>query len=155
MPFWVFPCASWNPYFCIVWWLWMSTKKDHFPKQIVATKIRVFYLPNTIVFACFFLKNAILSKWPFLFTTTQKTLFFVFFEIILFHVFHFFFFSCSNIRQKKCTFSFENPFVWHPGKLPKNYFCTRTNLGPSFDSKKTQILDQVLTLQHMHICCSC
>ena len=47
VPFWVFPCVRWNPYFCSVWWLLMGTKKsDIFQKQIVATKMRTIFLPS-------------------------------------------------------------------------------------------------------------
>ena len=56
VPFWVFPCVRWNPYFCSVWWLLMGTKKsDIFQKQIVATKMRTFfYLLNTNSVCLFF-----------------------------------------------------------------------------------------------------
>ena len=33
VPFWVFPRACWNPYFCSVWWLWMGTKKGPFSQN--------------------------------------------------------------------------------------------------------------------------
>ena len=42
VPFWVFPCACWNPYFCSVWWVCMVPKKNAFPKQIVSTKMPFF-----------------------------------------------------------------------------------------------------------------
>ena len=33
VPFWVFPRACWNPYFCSVWLLWMGTKKGPFSQN--------------------------------------------------------------------------------------------------------------------------
>ena len=46
VPFWVFPCACWNPYFYSVLSLGMAThNRTIFQKQIVATKMRVF-LPS-------------------------------------------------------------------------------------------------------------
>ena len=107
-----------------------------------------------------------LKEKTFLFTTTPKTLFFCFFEMFLFHIFHSFSLSFSNIKRfkknKKCTFLFENPFLtlWQTAKeyfrTPTHYYlcffrcpqntiklgkASKTNLGPSFDPT----LDQALT----------
>ena len=125
----------------------------------------------------------ILQKNKNFFTTTQKTLFFLFFfEIFLFHVFHVLSFSFSNMKKTKTKSAhfFSKTLFWHLDKLPKNYFRTPTHylcflrypkntikLGKNkqkkildqvltqpwtrFWLKKRQILDQVLTLQHIYI----
>ena len=47
VPFWVFPCVRWNPYFCSVWWLLMGTKKKwHFPKTDSCNENAHFFLPS-------------------------------------------------------------------------------------------------------------
>ena len=55
VPFWVFPCARWNPYFYSVLSLGMATKKDHFPKTDSCNEnARLFYRLNTNSVCIFF-----------------------------------------------------------------------------------------------------
>ena len=75
--FWVFPRAFWNPYFCSVWWLWMGTKKDHFPKTDSCNE-NARFLPSEHK-QCLPIFNAISAKISFLFTTTPKHMFSVYF----------------------------------------------------------------------------
>ena len=183
VPFGVFPCACWNPYFCSVCdFEWAQQKGPYSKTDSCNENVRFFTFRTQIVFAYF-------SKMPFL----QKTLFFVhnhpktlffwpFFEIFVFHVFHMFSFSFSNIKKTKTKSAhfFSKTLFLTPWQTAKNYFRTPThylcffkitkkhykigkkpskqNLGPSFDAtldqvltQKTQILDQVLTLQHAYI----
>ena len=122
-----------------------------------------------------------LQKRPVFFTNTQKHNFSLLFLIFFFHFFHVFSFSFSNIKKTKTKSAhfFSKTFFWHPDKLPKNYFRTPTHclcfkipkkhyrIGENkqkkildqvltqpwtkFWLKKPQILDQVLTLQHIYI----
>ena len=112
--------------FCHLEW---PQKRTIFQKQIVATKMRIFTFQTQIVFA-YFLKMTFVQKKQFFFTTTQKTLlFWAFFEIFLFHVFHIFLFNFSNMKREKQKvhhFFFETLFR-HPDKLPKKYFRTPTH----------------------------
>ena len=41
-----FPCACWNPYFIVFCHLEWPQERTIFPKQIVATKMRVSFLPS-------------------------------------------------------------------------------------------------------------
>ena len=50
-----FPLCLLKPLFYSVWWFLWSQKKYHFQKQIVATKMHVFDLPNTNNVCLFFL----------------------------------------------------------------------------------------------------
>ena len=106
--------------------------------------------------------------------------FFLKFSFSIFSCFLFFFFQHKKDKNRKCTFFFENPFFdtltncqkifSHTYRLfvlflryPKNTIKlgkkqAKKNLGPSFDAtldqaltQKPQILDQVLTLQHIYI----
>ena len=122
---WVFPCACWNPYFCSVWCFCMVTNKWHLPKQIVSTKMRVFYLPNTnsvclfspkchfnshnhpqnIIFQFFFLRFTLTICSSFLFILRRK-----------------------NDKNKECTFFVRKPFFDTPTTCKKKYFAPlRTN----------------------------
>ena len=107
VPFWVFPCACWNPYFCSVWWLWMGTKRRTiFQQQIVATKMHVFCTFRTqIVFANFSLKCHLTKKSYFL-HNHPKTLFCCFFFLFSFPFFRsFLFWFIQHKKTKaKCTF---------------------------------------------------
>ena len=101
------------------------------------------------------------------------------FDFSIFSCFLFFVFQHRIDKNKKCTFFFENPFfdtltncqkiIFAPLhtilcflRYPKNTIKlgkqANKKLGPSFDAtldqvltQKTQILDQVLTLQHIYI----
>ena len=126
VPFWVFQCTCWNPYFCGVWWFCMVTRKCHFPKTDSCNENAHFSLPSEhkclSIFPpkCHFAKHAFCSQ--------PKTLsFWAFFWNLLFHVF-IYLFSFSNIKDKnkKCTF-FSKTLFWHPDKLPQTYFCTPTH----------------------------
>ena len=132
VPFWVFPCARWNPDFCSVWWFSMVTEKsDIFQKQIVATKNARFSLTirTQIVFANF-LKNAIFAKKLFLFTATRQTAnkyfrapthYLCFFKIPLK--------TLSNWgKQAKKVLDQVLTQPW------TKFWLKNPNLGPSFDS---------------------
>ena len=140
VPFWVFPCACWSPYFCSVWWLWMGTKqRTIFQKQIVATKTRTFFTFRTqIVFAYFSKKWQFNKKRPFFFTTTPKTLFSGLFwncPFPFFHIFLFTFFPTLKRQKQKVRVFFENPFFDTLTNCPKN-ICAP--LHTIWDLKHTQ-----------------
>ena len=102
VPFVVFPCACWKPYFCSAWWLWMGTKKGPFSKNRVATKMRVFCTFRTqIVFANFSKKCHFNKKRTFFLHHHAKTLFSGFFFNVPFPFFHLFSFGLSNIKKKR------------------------------------------------------
>ena len=132
VPFWVFPCVRWNPYFCSVWWLLMGTKKsDIFQKQIVATKMRTSFTFWTLsVFAYFSKKWQFYKKKHFSSQPPKNTIFLGFFWNFLFPFFFscflFFFFQHKKDKNKKCTFFFENPFLT-PWQTAKKYFRTPTH----------------------------
>ena len=114
VPFWVFPCVRWNPYFCSVWWLGMATKKSTiFPKQIVATKMRAFfYRLNTNSVCLFFLKMT-LKKKPFSSQPPKNTIFLGFFwnlPLPFFSYCPFDLFQHKKDKNKKCTFFCRKPF---------------------------------------------
>ena len=141
VPFWIFPWACWNPYFCSVWWLCMGTKKDHFPKTDSCNKnARYRYcLPSEQIVFAYFLKNAIWTKRPFSFTTTPKTLFFwAFFEISLFHFFHLFSFAFTNIKEtkNKNALLFVKPLFDTSATCKKIYFRAPTHYLYSFKIPK-------------------
>ena len=145
----------------------MVTRKVHFPKQIVSTKIRVFSFRTQIVFASFS-KNATLAKNNFR-SQPPKTLFFSFlFEIVLSN-FIFSLFSFSNIKRPKTKSAllfwktlfltpqqpakkdFRTPthYLWientpkhsRIGEKKQNKFWTNfwRALGPIVDSNKAKI----------------
>ena len=109
-----------------------AQKRTIFQKQIVATKMRGFFTFRTqIVFANFSKKcHFCRKKTSSLFTTTQKHYFWggggiFFFEIFVFHFFHIFSFSFSNIKKtktKSAHFFFENPFLT-PRQTAKTIFA--------------------------------
>ena len=152
VPFWVFPRACWNPYFCSIWWLRTGTKRTVFPKQILATKMRAFsHLPNTT--SVCLLKNAISAKKYLLCSQPPQKLFSVF--LFMFSTFLYFLFSFSNIKKTKCTF-FRLRCPKQTIRLGKNkpkkiLDQVLTQPWAKFWLKKTQILDQVLTLQHISL----
>ena len=103
------------------------------------------------------------------------------FSFSMFFMFCLFLFPTWKRQKQKVHIFFRKPFFWHLDKLPKNYFRTPTHylcflrypkntikLGKNkqkkildqvltqpwtrFWLKKPQILDQVLTLQHIYIC---
>ena len=136
----------------------MVTRKVTFSKQIVSTKMCVIILPSEHK-SCLpiFLKKCHFDKFCFAHNHQQNTIFQFFFWVYLFHVFHFFCFSFSNIKKGKQTMHFllENPFLtpWQPalnisppthdpkntikfGKHIEKYF------GPIFDSTLEQFLTQ-------------
>ena len=160
VPFWVFPCVRWNPYFCSVWWLSMGTKKsDIFQKQIVATKMLTFFTFRTqIVFAYFskkwqFYKQIKISSQP------PKKHYFsrFFFEIFPFHVFHVLSFSFSNMKKTKTKSAhfFSKTLFLTPWQTAKKLFSHPYTLFVSFkippkhyqtgEKQAKKILDQVLT----------
>ena len=173
VPFWVFPCACWNPCFCSVWWFCMVTKMYHFPKTDSVNENVHFYLPNTNS-VCLFSKNAILAK-NVLFTTTQKCNFSVFDFSFCFSIFLIFLFCFLQHKKTKT----KTHFCWKPYLTPrqpaKKIFATLHNISDFTNTKKNfelggkakkksldqfltqpwtiwpkqrQILDQFSTLQH-------
>ena len=151
MPFWAFPCACWNPYFCSVWWLWMGTKKRTiFQKQIVATKTRGFLPSEHKSCLPIFQKCHFRKKTSCFFTTTQKHYFAGFFGNCRFPCFSY----LEKAKTKSAHFFFENPFLtpWQTANkeifAPLHTICvfkiTKNTINWGKTSKK-QILDQVLT----------
>ena len=154
VPLWVFPCACWSPYFCSVWWLWMGTNKGTlFPKQIVATQMRLFCTFWTqIVLACFS-KNAILTKKTIFLHNHPKNLFWFFFWKFPFSIFHLFYFGLSSIIKTKTknAIIFRKPFFetltncQKYFRTPTHYLCflrhpqNTIKLGKN---KQTKILDR-------------
>ena len=159
--------ACWNPYFCSVWWLWMGTKKDHFPKTDSCNENArfVFTFRAQIVLA-YFLKNAILTKKLF-YNHPKNTIFHLFFSIFLSFLF------CFSQQKRQKNVFFQHPF-WHLDNLqnkshpytlfvfldtPKTLWNWGGNkqknlgqiFGPDFWLKKGQILDRFLTLQQVCI----
>ena len=96
---------------------WAPKKGAIFPKQIVATKMRLFCTFRTQIVLAYFSKRCHFdNKKPFLFTTTQKTLFFW----VSFWKFPF-----------PCVSSFLFWFIQHEkDKSPKNIFFRK----PFFDT---------------------
>ena len=179
-PFWVFPCACWNPYFCSVWWLWMGTKKDHFPKTDSCNENTRFLLPSEHGWCLpIFLKNAILTRRPFFFMTIPGALFL--FVCCPFRFFCFLSVALSDIKTTKAKNAcfVQRPFFYTPTtcqkifshpytpfvilNYPKNTMKlgekqANINLGQIFDStlarfltQKMPNLGQLLTLQHIYI----
>ena len=130
MPFWVFPCACWNPYFIVFCHLEWPQRRTIFQKQIAATKMSVcfFTIWTQIVFAYFFWKMT-LKKKPFSSQPPKNTIFHFFLRIFFFHVFHIVLFTFSNIKKTKTKSAhfFLKTLFWHPDKLPKIYFRTPTH----------------------------
>ena len=90
-----------NPYFCSVWWfVWLQ--KSIFPKHIVATKMRVFYLPNTSG-VCLFFQKCHFCKTKLLLHNHPRTLFFSFFWNCPFPCFHLFSFSFFPTYKRQKT----------------------------------------------------
>ena len=159
VPFGVFPCACWNPYFCSVWWLWMGTKKDHFPKTDSCNEnARFFYLPNTNSVCLFFKKCHFCKKHLLCSQPPQKHYFSVFFflkfSFSMFFIFSLFSFSNIKKTKTKSAHFFSKTLFWHPDKLPKIIFAPYTlfvffrqpkNTIKLGENKQNKILDQVLT----------
>ena len=155
-------------------------KKWHFPKTDSCNEnAHLFFTFRTqIVLAYFLKKDNFTKKKPFFFTTSFCNFIFPFFScFLLFHFQH------KIDKNKKCTFFFEKKTLfWHPDKLPKNIFAplhticvfkipkkhyktgetskkildqVLTQPWTKFWFKKPQILDQVLTLQHIYIYMRC
>ena len=57
-----FPLCLLKPLFCSVWWLWMGTKKDHFPKTDSCNENALFFTFWTQIVSAYFSKNAISAK---------------------------------------------------------------------------------------------
>ena len=82
------------------------------------------HLPNTNSVSLFCEKNAILTKRPFFFTTTPKTLFSGFSLKVSFSIcFIFLFWFFQHKKTKTKHFFFSETLFWHPDKLPKNIFA--------------------------------
>ena len=117
----------WNPYFYSVFCFTLFwSKKQFWPKQIVATKMRVFVsLPDTNSVRQFLLKIQFFWFSHFCMTTLKKPYFYRFFAIFPFLFFFFFLFLFSNIKKKnkKCNFLFENLIFDNP-KFCKNTILT-------------------------------
>ena len=160
------PAPAETPIFVVFGGFEWTQKRTIFAKQIVATKMRVFYLPNTNSVCLFF--NAISANNLFCSQPPPKHYFSgpIWNLVSIFSYFLFFFLQHKEDKNKKCTFLFENPFLtpWH---IAKNYFRTPTHHLCFKDAQKNtiklekankswtklwlknQILDQVLTLQHI------
>ena len=112
-----FPHACWNSYFCSVWWLWMGTKRDHFPKTDSCNEnARFLYLPNTnsvCLFSkkCHFCKNIfIVHNNPPQNKTLLSGCFFWNFRCPCFSYFLFFFLQQKD-KNKKCLFLSKTLFL--------------------------------------------
>ena len=119
MPFWLFPCARWNPYFCSVWWLWMVRNKCHFPKTDSCNENARFVPSEHKLF--FFWKMPFLFKKVFSSQPPKNTVFLVCFLKFSFSFFHIFSSASSKIKRRKPKMHsfFGNPFSWHLDNLPK------------------------------------
>ena len=125
VPFWVFPCACWNPHFCSVWWLWMGTKKSTiFQKQIVAAKCAFLCLPNTNSVSLFFEKCHFNKKSIVLHNHPKNTIFWSFLKVS-FSIFHLFSSGLSNIKKTKAknAFFFGTPFLTPWQSAQKHFFA--------------------------------
>ena len=129
MSFLVLANIRWNHYFysfsCFtLFW----SKKKFWPKQIVCTKMRVFFsLPDTNSVRQFLQKN------PFFFlifsyfwmTTLKKTYFyrvFGFFPFSFFLPFLFLYLQHKKGKKQKMQFSFRKPHFWHSQNFAKTLF---------------------------------
>ena len=117
VPFWVFPCACWNPYFCSV--LYGHQKRTIFPIQIVSTKMRVISFWTQRVFASFS-KKCHLSTKPFSSQAPKNHYFSVLFYFP-FPCFLSFSFAFSNIQKTKPKMHFfvRKPFFATPTTCQK------------------------------------
>ena len=143
VPFWVFPCACWNPYFYSVLSLGMATKKDHFPKtdSCKQRKCAFFTVWTQIVFA-YFSKKWHFYKKTILLHNHPKTLFFCFFlKCFFFHFFHIVLFTFSNIqkRQKqKVHMFFSKTHFLTPWQTAQNFiFAPLHTICVFLDQQKT------------------
>ena len=119
----------WNPYFysfsCFtLFW----SKKQIWPKQIVATKMRFFFsLPDTNSVRQFSLKIHFLWSLTFLDDHLKKTyfyrVFFCYFPFFCFFLFSVSIFQHKKEKNKKCNFLFENLIFDNP-KFCKNTILT-------------------------------
>ena len=129
VPFWVFPCACWTPFFVVFGDFEWAPKMDHFPKtDSYNENARFFCTFRTQIVFAYFLKHAILTKKTFFFTTPKKHCFFLVFFFFLFSFsmfssFLFWFIQHKKGQKQKMHFIFSKPFFWRPDKLPKNLFA--------------------------------
>ena len=107
----------WNHYFySFSWFTLFWAKKIFWPKQIVCTKMRVFFsLPDTNSVSQFLLKIHFFEFSHFCMTTLKKPYFYRVFWPFPFSFFFFFFFFFLFLglqhkkgKNKKCNFLFEN-----------------------------------------------
>ena len=107
----------------------IKTKKRHFPKQIVSTKMP--FLPPAEHKSCFaiLLKTAIFDKICFLFPPTPKTRFFWVFFAICFCFFLLFLFVFLQHKKEKCQFLFRNLIFDILAILQQHYFGTPYTLS--------------------------
>ena len=119
----------WNHYFysfsCFtLFW----SKKKFWPKQIVCTKMRVFFsLPDTNSVRQFLQKNPFFDFSYFWMTTLKKHYFyrvFWLFPFSFFLPFLFLYLQHKKVKNKKCNFLFENLIFDISKILQKHYFDT-------------------------------
>ena len=119
----------WNPYFYSVFWFTLFWSKKHFwPNQIVCTKMRFFFLPDTTGVSQFLLKIHFLF-FTLLDDHLKKPIFIGFFGL-----FHFCFFLSLFLQHKKGK------------KTPKNIFFSKTSFLTSPKFCKNTILTQCDTI---------
>ena len=109
--FWFWAISAETPIFIVFSALHCFGPKKIWPKQIVATKMRFFSLPDTNSVRQFWLKIHFFDFSHFWMTTLKKPYLYRFFCYFPFFVFFFFLFLFSNIKKKKqkMPFSFRKP----------------------------------------------
>ena len=86
VPFWVFPCACWNPSSYSVWWFCMVTKTVTFPKTDSVDENACFCLTfRTQIVLAYFSKQRLFSKKPVCSQQRKEHNSLGVFEVILFH----------------------------------------------------------------------
>ena len=118
----------WNHYFySFSWFTLFWSKKKFWPKQIVCTKMRVFFsLPDTNSVRQFLLKIHFFCFFTFLDDHLKKTYFYRVFGPFPFSFFSFFCFYFSNIKKEKtknAIFFSKTSFLTSP-KFCKNTILT-------------------------------
>ena len=153
VPYWVFPCGCWSPYFFVVFGdLAWSQKKWHFPKTDSVNENAQFFFWTQIVFA-YFSKNCHFRRNIVLFATTKKHYFQFFSYFPCFSSFLLFFLQHKKRQKQKMHFFFRKPFFDTPTTCPKFIFaplhtiCDLKNNAPNTTKfgKTSKVLDLFLT----------
>ena len=114
VPFWVFPCACWNPIFVICGdFVWLRKKVPFSKNRLCQRKCAFLTFRSQMLFANSS-KNAILTKQTFYFTTTLFFCFvFVTFSFSIVFILSLFF-SNTKKTETRNAHLFSNPLFGHP-----------------------------------------